>query len=55
MSGGGLFGGEALKDTEQSAPQKAASKQGASNNRLKNIFDDDDEDDAFEEVKASPA
>lgn len=26
MGGGGLFGGEALKDTEMSAPAKAAAK-----------------------------
>ena len=51
MSGGGLFGGDALKDNEVSAPTKSAPKQGGGNSRLKNIFDDEDEDDNFEEVK----
>lgn len=49
--GGGLFGGDALKDNEVSAPVKNTAKQGGGNSRLKNIFDDEDEDDTFEEVK----
>ena len=49
--GGGLFGGDALKDNEVSAPTKSAAKQGGGNSRLKKVFDDEDEDDDFEEVK----